>query len=406
MWSDLEPVGRASSGGYRRFAWTAEDLTLREWFAAECARRGLDLTTDRVGNQWGWWWDGPGTVDEAVAAGRKAVVIGSHLDSVPDGGAFDGPLGVVSSLAAVDLLRAAGVTPQVPVAVTNFVDEEGARFGIACAGSRVLTGQLAPERALALTDADGTTYADALRAAGRDPAELGPDPETLGRIGAFVELHVEQGRALVDLDAPVAVASDIWPHGRWRFDFPGEANHAGTTRLVDRRDAMLGYADLVLGARHVATQRGCVATVGKVHVTPGGVNAIPSHVTGWLDARGADEDQVVAMVEELTARAGEMGATVTQESWTPTTRFDAALSERLRRVLDRDAAVSAPVLGTGAGHDAGILATAGVPSAMLFVRNPTGVSHSPAEHAEADDCHAGVEALAACVQDLTTEGAA
>ncbi len=401
MWSDLEPVGRAAGGGYRRFAWTAEDHTLREWFAGECARRGLDLTTDRVGNQWAWWWDGPGTVDEAVAAGRKAVVVGSHLDSVPDGGAFDGPLGVVSALAAVDRLREAGVTPQVPVAVTSFVDEEGARFGIACAGSRVLTGQLAPERALALTDADGTTYAEALRAAGRDPDELGPDEEMLGRVGAFVELHVEQGRALVDLGAPVAVGSDIWPHGRWRFDFPGEANHAGTTRLEDRRDAMLGYADLVLGARHVATRRGCVATVGKVRVTPGGVNAIPSHVTGWLDARGADEEQVVAMVAELTARGAEMGATVTRESWTPTTRFDASLGGRLRGVLDRDVEVSVPVLGTGAGHDAGILATAGVPSAMLFVRNPTGVSHSPAEHAERDDCHAGVAALAACLGELT-----
>lgn len=400
MWADLDPVGRAGSGGYRRFAWTAEDHTLREWFAQEARRRGLDLTTDRVGNQWAWWWDGPGTVDEAVAAGRKAVVIGSHLDSVPDGGAFDGPLGVVSSLAAVDHLRAAGITPAVPVAVTNFVDEEGARFGIACAGSRVLTGQLERDRALALTDADGTTMAEALRAAGRDPDVYGPDPETLARVGAFVELHVEQGRALVDLDAPVAVASDIWPHGRWRFDFPGEANHAGTTRLVDRRDAMLGYADLVLGARHVATQRGCVATVGKVRVEPGGVNAIPSHVTGWLDARGADEDQVVALVEELTARGQEHGATVTRESWTPTTRFDAGLSDRLRRVLDRDEEVSAPVLGTGAGHDAGVLATAGVPSAMLFVRNPTGVSHSPDEHAERDDCHAGIEALAACVADL------
>ena len=406
MWSDLEPVGRTAGGGYRRFAWSAEDQVLREWFAAECARRGLDLTVDRVGNQWGWWWDGPGSVDDAVAAGRAGVAIGSHLDSVPDGGAFDGPLGVVSALAAVDRLRVAGVRPEVPLAVVNFVDEEGARFGIACAGSRVLTGQLAPERALALTDADGTTYAEALRAAGRDPAGLGPDEEALRRVGSFVELHVEQGRALVDLDAPVAVASDIWPHGRWRFDFPGEANHAGTTRLEDRRDAMLGYADLVLGARHVATRRGCVATVGKVAVTPGGVNAVPAHVTGWLDARGPQEEQVEALVDELTGRAAEMGAEVLRESWTPTTRFDADLTERLRGVLrgagGSDAPVSVPVLGTGAGHDAGILATAGIPSAMLFVRNPTGVSHSPAEHAERADCHAGVEALTACVRDLTS----
>ncbi|MGO0575873.1 allantoate amidohydrolase [Ornithinimicrobium panacihumi] len=410
MWADLEPVGKVGSGGYRRFAWTAEDHTLREWFALEVRRRGLDLTEDRVGNQWAWWWDGPGSVDDAVAAGRKGVVMGSHLDSVPDGGAFDGPLGVVSSLAAVDALRENGFRPEVPIAVVNFVDEEGARFGVACAGSRVLTGAMTPERSLGLTDADGISVAEALRAAGRSPESYGPDPETVARIGSFVELHVEQGRAMVDLGAPVGVASDIWPHGRWRFDFPGEANHAGTTRLVDRRDAMLGYAELVLAARDVATHRGCVATVGKVLVEPGGVNAIPSHVTGWLDARGADEEQVKALVADLAGRSGEHGATVTEESWTPTTRFDPELAGRLRDVLvggttdgaalGSDAELSVPVLGTGAGHDAGILANAGVPTAMLFVRNPTGHSHTPEEHAERDDCHAGVVALAACVADL------
>ena len=400
LWSDLEPVGRLSSGGYRRFAWTREDHTLREWFAAECAHRGLDLVEDRIGNQWAWWWDGSGSVDDAVAAGNPGIAIGSHLDSVPDGGAYDGPLGVVSSLATVDALRAAGVQPGRPLAVVNFVDEEGARFGVACAGSRVITGAMTPERALSLTDVDGISMAEALVTAGRDPQALGPDEETLRRVGAFVELHVEQGRGLVDLGVPVAVASDIWPHGRWRFDFPGEANHAGTTRLVDRRDAMLGYADLVLGARKEAQLRGCVATVGKVAVTPGGVNAIPSHVTGWLDSRGPDEDEVRSTVAELTTRATDFGATVTEESWTPATHFDEGLSDRLRGVLSTDAELSVPVLGTGAGHDAGILACAGVPSAMLFVRNPTGVSHSPAEFAERDDCHAGIEALTACVTDL------
>ncbi len=377
MWRAIGPVGRATSSGYRRFA-------------AECAARGLHLVEDRMGNQWGWWGD----PDEAVAAGRKGVAIGSHLDSVPDGGAFDGPLGVVSALAAVDVLRARGFTPRRPVAVVHFVDEEGARFDIACAGSRVITGALDADRARSLTDADGVSMAEALTTAGRDPALIGPDPETLARVGAFVELHVEQGRGLVDLGEPVAVASDIWPHGRWRFDFPGQANHAGTTRLTDRQEAMLGYAATVLAARQVADRRGCVATVGKVAVDPGGVNAIPSHVTGWLDSRGRG--------------AAEYGVTVTEESWTPTTRFDADLTDRLRMVLQRETAgpgavptLSVPVLGTGAGHDAGILATAGIPSAMLFVRNPTGASHSPEAFAEREDCHTGVLALVACVEDLT-----
>jgi len=383
---EISAVGRsARTGGYRRFAWTPADHELREWFAARAAGLGLTVVEDRVGNQWAWWGDpdadGPG------------VVTGSHLDSVPDGGAYDGPLGVASSLAAVARLRAEGFAPARPVAVANFVDEEGARFGVACAGSRVLTGSMSAEHALGLRDADGVSAAEALRAAGRDPATVGRDDETLARVGTFVELHVEQGRHLADTAHAVAVGSSIWPHGRWRFDLAGEANHAGTTRLVDRHDPMLDLAALVLAAREVAEASGCVATVGKVAVQPNGVNAIPSSVTGWLDARGPDEAAVRALVPELERRLGRDAVT---ESFTADTRFDPALASRLAALLG-----GAPMIGTGAGHDAGVLATHGVPTAMLFVRNPTGVSHSPTEHADPADCEAGVDALVAVLHDLT-----
>ena len=389
MWAELADIGRDdSTGGYRRFAWTRIDSDLREWFAAECAKRGLDLTEDRMGNQWAWWGD-------PDAAPGQGVVTGSHLDSVPDGGAFDGPLGVVTALAAVDALQAQGFQPARPVGVASFVDEEGARFGVACAGSRVLTGALSPDRARSLRDAQGITMAEALTTAGRDAVAIGPDPEVLHRIGAFVELHVEQGRGLVDLDQPVAVGSHIWPHGRWRYDFPGQANHAGTTGLSDRRDAMIGYAETVLAARSAAARRGCLATMGKVRVQPGAVNAIPSAVTGWLDARGVDPEAVRSAVAEASATAAASGATVTEESWTDATAFDVDLSGQLRHLL-----ADAPLLGTGAGHDAGVLATAGIPTGMLFVRNPTGVSHSPAEWADPADCLAGVAALTTVLADL------
>ena len=394
MWRDLAPVGRdASSGGYRRFAWTRADATLREWFAAEAQRRGLDLTVDRVGNQWAWWGD----PDAALAAGRPGIVTGSHLDSVPDGGAYDGPLGVVSALAAVDALRDSGFAPDRPIGVVNFVDEEGARFGVACAGSRVLTGAMTADRARSLTDGDGVSMAEALSAAGRDPDELGPDSETVRRIGTFVELHVEQGRHLstLDTDTPVAVGSDIWPHGRWRIRTLGEANHAGTTRLEDRDDAMLGFAAAVIATRRAAETHGCVATVGKVAVTPGGVNAIASEVTGWLDARGADEDAVRRVVADVTEVVDEFGGLVVEDSWTGSTPFDPGLARRIATRLG-----GIPVIGTGAGHDAGILANAGVPTAMLFVRNPTGISHSPEEYATSQDCLVGVDALATVLADL------
>jgi N-carbamoyl-L-amino-acid hydrolase len=197
---------------------------------------------------------------------------------------------------------------------------------------------------------------------------------------------------MADAGAPVAVASSIWPHGRWRLELEGEANHAGTTRLADRRDPMLALAAVVLAARHRADHHGCLATVGKVRVEPNGVNAIPSRVTAWLDARGPDDGAVRAVADEVAA-AGSTAAV--EESFTAATTFDARLADRVAASLG-----GVPRLATGAGHDAGILAAAGVPTAMLFVRNPTGVSHSPAEFAEWDDCVAGADALATVLADL------
>jgi beta-ureidopropionase / N-carbamoyl-L-amino-acid hydrolase len=229
-----------------------------------------------------------------------------------------------------------------------------------------------------------------------DVGAVGRDEETLRRVGTFVELHVEQGRSLVDSGAAVGVATSIWPHGRWRLDLRGRADHAGTTRLADRDDPMLALAAAVLTARSAAEQAGTVATIGKLAVAPNGVNAIPSAVTAWLDARGEREADVRGVVAAVGAAAG---VEPVEESWTGPTVFDAALRDRLADALGADG-VPAPVLPTGAGHDAGILAAAGVPTAMLFVRNPTGVSHSPAEHADEADCLACVAALAAAVQAL------
>ncbi|MGW8991693.1 allantoate amidohydrolase [Streptomyces zhihengii] len=393
MWRSLRPIGRsAASGGYRRYAWTGADADCRLWFRMQAEARRLDYEVDRNGNQWAWLGD---------REAGDAVVTGSHLDSVPDGGAFDGPLGVVSAFAALDELRSRGVRFRRPFAVVNFADEEGARFGLACVGSRLVSGQLTKAQAYALHDADGISLPEAMEAAGHDPAGIGPDPARLARIGAFVELHVEQGRALDLSGDAIGIASAIWPHGRWRYDFAGEANHAGTTRLVDRRDPMLTYAETVLAARREAELAGAVATFGKIAVEPNGVNAIPSLVRGWLDARAADHaalDTVVAGIEaaarEHAARQG-IDLTVVRESFTPVVEFAHALRDELAGILGE----KTPVLGTGAGHDAGIL-SGSVPTAMLFVRNPTGVSHSPAEAAAEDDCVAGVLALADVLEGL------
>jgi N-carbamoyl-L-amino-acid hydrolase len=389
LWNSLTPIGRdRDSGGYVRYAWSAADLACREWFVEEALDRGLAVETDRNGNLWGWW--GPRDAGDVV-------VTGSHLDSVPHGGAYDGPLGIVSALLAIDLLREAFVRPTRAIAVVVFTEEEGARFGVPCLGSRLLTGAVDPDRARALLDREGVSLADAMAAAGVDPSEVGPDSQRLSRIGAFVELHIEQGRALTE---PVGVASSIWPHGRWRLDFTGAANHAGTTRMADRRDPMLTFAATVLATHGEALHHAAHATIGHAEIAPNATNAIPSVVSAWLDARAPDEATLEALVTAIGRRAYEFSqrdhtdVLTSQESVSPAVDFDAALRDTIAATLG-----GTPILPTGAGHDAGVL-SGHVPSAMLFVRNPTGVSHAPAEHATDEDCAAGVRALARVLEEL------
>jgi N-carbamoyl-L-amino-acid hydrolase len=403
LWSSLLPLGRSEeTGGYRRYSFTGADQDCRDWFRRAAEQRGLRLETDRNTNMWAWW-----DPAEPPADGAGAIVTGSHLDSVPDGGPFDGPLGVVSALVAIDLLAEAGQVPVRPVAVVAFTEEEGARFGVSCLGSRLLTGAIEPGAARALTDGEGVDLAVAMTAAGLDPAALGPDTERLAGIDAYIELHVEQGSALAGMGAAVGVAESIWPHGRWRIDFAGRADHAGTTKLTDRHDPMLPFAATVLAARTVATELGARATFGKILAEPGAANAISSSVHAWLDARAPDEDMLKELVSQVTAVAELSGTghgvrvTSRCESLSPIVEFDRELRDRVVSALARRG-IDAPVLPTGAGHDAGILA-AGLPTAMLFVRNPTGVSHSPAEHAEPEDCEAGVVALAAVLEELACQ---
>ena len=411
MWADLAPVGRsASSGGYFRQPWLPAERELSAWFEEQCAARGLVVSRDGVGNLVAWWDPAAGIVpDDSVVrepedqpkrqgpSRRDGVLTGSHLDSVLDGGAYDGPLGVVSALAAVDALRASGFVPARPIGVSVFVEEEGSRFGLACLGSRLATGAVSWSVAGELRDRGGVFLADGLEAAGL-PGD--PDGALLAGVGTFVELHVEQGRDLVDRSAAVGVASGIWPHGRYRYEFAGAADHAGTTRMEDRADPMLTYAMTALAANKQARLAGQRATFGRLEVTPNSTNSVPSGVTAWLDARASSSEALDELVGTVERQAGERASrdgttlTVTAESVSGAVEFSPALATRLSGPRGW------PVIPTAAGHDAGILSAAGIPTAMLFVRNPTGVSHSPLESASMDDCVAGVEALADVLAEL------
>lgn len=388
---EIEDVGRdGRRGGYSRHVFDDSERDLRDWFVERAQRLGLRVTTDRNANLWAWWGE----------PGPDAFVTGSHLDSVPGGGAHDGPLGVVSALAAVERLKAGGFVPSRPFAVVVFAEEEGSRFGVACLGSRLLSGAMTPDRLAQLTDASGQRYIDVARDASLpDP---GYDAESLARIGMYVELHVEQGKGLIDLDRPIAVGSSILEHGRWRIDVRGQGNHAGTTEIADRHDPMLPAAAAVLAARRAALVRiGSRATIGRLEPMPGGTNVIASRVSAWMDVRADSEadtrdivDEVRAAVVEAAAAEG-CEASVIEESYSGEVLFDPQLRDRIATTLG-----GVPVLPTGAGHDAGVLA-AHVPTAMLFVRNPSGVSHAPEEGADDAAVQAGVDALVRTIEDLS-----
>lgn len=393
MWAELDRIG-VHPTGTRRYSWTAEDAALREWFTAQASARGMEVHTDANGNIRAWWGGRP-------ADGDAGVITGSHLDSVADGGKWDGPLGVLLGFLAVDALAAAEARGEFvrarPVGVVDYMDEEGTRFGVACLGSKLMSGALAPEKARALTDADGVSLAEAMRAAGADPDRIGRDDAEIIRSGAQVEVHIEQGKQLVGLEAPVGVASAIWPHGRWSFTFDGVADHAGTARLVDRKDAALPFASTVLAARAVAEELDARATFGRFHVEPGGPNVVPARVVALLDARAATDEVLVEMVDRIASVAREAGhdhgveVTVEKISHAPVVEFDEELRD-LHGKLAAEAGEYLPEVPTQAGHDSGILAPV-MPTSMLFVRSPHGISHSPLEDAADDDVIAGLRAL-------------
>lgn len=390
--AEIADVGRdPARGGYRRPVFSTAERDLRGWFQQAADEVGLDVETDPNGIMWAWWG----------APQDRALVTGSHLDSVPGGGSFDGPLGVASALDAIRRLRDRGFRPDRSIATVVFPEEEGSRFGVACLGSRLLTGAIDADRARALQDEDGVTFAEASAGTGLDPASMGADPGRLARIGQFVELHVEQGIGLGDHGPAVAGCGAVIGHGRWRVTLHGQGNHAGTTSMADRRDPMVAAARIVLAVRRIASEdRDARATVGRVVPVPNGTNVIASRVDLWLDLRhprDATTRRLVDRIEEAArdaAAAEGCAVTMTEESFSPTVLLDPGLAGDIARVLP-----SGVRLDTGAGHDAAVLA-AHVPSAMLFVRNVTGISHSPEEHVEDVDAEAGAAALADVLQTL------
>ncbi len=368
-----------SLDGWTRAPWTPELRAAEQLVIDAAVAGGMVYEHDPAGNLW---------ITDPNAPADGLIAVGSHLDTVPKGGAFDGVLGVVGGLVAVLALRAAGVPNVERLAVISFADEEGSRFNTPCFGSRTMVGMFGDEVADA-QDKDGISIRDVGPKRPADAAGL------QRRIAAYVEIHVEQGLALDPAEISLGIATSLSARGRWEWGVVGEANHAGTTPMAGRRDALVRAAEFVIAVQRTAIAHdGAVATVGRITPWPGGTNVVPGRCSGTLDVRAlnnATRDAVVqALVEEFPDIAIE------HKSTDDAAIFDPALIADLHAAAN-ELGVSSMDLPSYAGHDAGTLALAGVPSVMIFTRSPNGISHNPVEHSDESVCLDAVAVLAAAL---------
>jgi allantoate deiminase len=379
----------------RRFATPAmarANALVGEWMAAA----GLQVRADAAGNLVGRL--------EGADPAAGTLLLGSHLDTVRDAGAFDGPLGVLAAMACVERLRAEGTVLPFAIDVLGFSDEEGLRYGTAYLGSRALAGTFQPAL-LDLVDGDGVTLRDALRAFGGAPEDVAGASRRGERLLGYCEVHIEQGPVLEGRDVPVGVVSAIAGATRAELDFSGRAGHAGTVPMDARHDAACAAAEWVLAVEAAArAEPGLVATVGRLEARPGAPNVVPGAAVASLDVRHADDAVREAAVAALRAQAQRIGAARGVEvAWreimsAPAVAADGALTASLAAAV---AGRGLPVvtLASGAGHDGVALAElTGV--AMLFVRCAGGLSHHPDESVEEADVAVALEVLHAFVRGL------
>ena len=383
---DTARFGATAKGGLRRLAASAEDKQVRDWFRTACEAAGCTVTVDRVGNMF------------AVYPGRrpdlKPIAVGSHLDTQPTGGKFDGILGVLAGLEVIRTFDEMGYQTSAPIMVINWTNEEGSRFAPAMQCSGVYAGALDSEAALATPDRDGVTLGEALAAIGY----AGSEPVRADRFQALFELHIEQGPILeaegVTIGAVQGVQGIRWHEVTLR----GQDAHTGATPMAMRRDALCGMAAVVgalqdIGRRHAPG----VASVGMVENRPNSRNVVPGEVFFTADIRHPDEAVLDAMEAQFLATLADAaeanGLEVEQRrNWhSPAIAFDVAMIECVRRGAERAGYKARDIL-SGAGHDAAYLAPL-VPTAMIFVPCEGGISHNEIETATLEDCGAGTQVL-------------
>jgi allantoate deiminase len=386
---ELGEIGKQESGGITRLPFTPEDRAAKNLVTSFMQAAGLQVREDAAGNVIGRM--------EGLDPEAPVILTGSHIDSVYHGGIFDGGLGILAGIEAVQTMREQGIQTQHPIEVCAFNDEEGARFSFSMMGSRAMVGSLKPEN-LELKDKNGITMATAMKAQGLDPSLIRCAARTKGSVQAFIELHIEQGKVLEKSNHSVGIVTGIVNELWLKCTIKGEAGHAGATPMSLRHDALVAAAELIQIIDKEARKTGTsVATVGKLQVLPGGINIIPGTVEFTLDLRDLNqevsdrvEDRIFEEAKRICRERGvEMNTEVLQRippaPCSP--EFQAAAKEAFTKL-----GLEPFYLPSGAGHDAMHLVNI-CPIGMIFVRSKDGISHNPAEWSSPEDCADGANVL-------------
>jgi N-carbamoyl-L-amino-acid hydrolase len=373
--------------GWTRRVFSEPYIRSRRWVAERMREAGLAVEGDAAGNL-------IGTL--AGGGGVDVLATGSHTDTVAGGGRFDGPVGVLAAIEVARCIRDRGRRLQHDLRVIDFLGEEPNEFGISCVGSRAIAGKLTDDH-LGLRDPSGRTLADALASCGGNPSRVGEAAWPAGSVKAFVELHIEQGPVLEHAGVPVGVVSGIAGIERVQVTFTGQADHAGTTPMASRHDALCAAAEAILAVERLASEGGGVTTTGRIEVQPGALNVVPGRADIWVEFRHTDAAWLESTVRRFDQQALEAAvrrgaqAQMTRLSRTDPVNASGEVRTAMTEAL-KGLALESMSLPSGAGHDTVQMARLG-PVGMLFVPSAGGRSHCPEEWTSPAHLEAGASAL-------------
>ena len=395
----ISGIGATPEGGVTRLAWSDLERQAHDLAATWMREAGLEVWVDSVGNTFG---RRTGSDDNL-----PTIMIGSHLDTVNNGGNLDGVLGFVGSLETVRTLNARGITTKHPITIVVFAGEEAVRFADTCMGSKLLTGVMSRQPLDQLKDAQGITPAEAMRGTGFDPDRIGEAKWDPAKLAAYLELHIEQSTVLEKLGKKIGVVTAIAAATRYRAVLSGSADHSGATPMGARKDALAAAAEIVLGVERIASSEAgptTVGTVGILKVKPGAMTVIPGEAELGIDIRDTvpepkriAADKVVAMMEGVCARRN-IGLQVIQLLDDTPGVMAPAVVEAVKDAADK-LGHSHNMMPSAAGHDARIMSFV-APTGMIFVPSVGGISHSPKEYTTPEDVLAGIEVLTETVLNV------